>query len=605
MLPAATLPAIALIALLTALLVARPGASQTPGNAAAPPEAASGWHQHAAATGRRHMVAAANPLAVAVGMEVLQAGGSAVDAAVAVQMVLGLVEPQSSGLGGGAFLLHWDAATGRMVAYDGRETAPAAASPDRFLQGGRPMPFARAVKSPLSIGVPGTVRLMEHVHRRHGRLPWPRLLADAMRIAERGFPVSPRLNALLAASGPANFDAAARMLYFDSRGQPWRAGHSLVNQAYAETLRRLSESGARALYEGPVAEAIVAAAGAVPRGKGAITAADLAAYQVVEREPVCTPYRGNRVCSMGPPSSGAHAIGQALALLEPLSLGSGPADAMAPAAMHRMAEALKLAFGDRDWYVADPAFVAMPTGLLEPAYLAERRRLIHSHLARPLGFAGTPPGLPRTALGADDTQEAAGTSHVSIIDERGNAVALTTTIEAAFGSGRMAAGFLLNNELTDFSARPKDRDGRLVANRVEGGKRPRSSMSPTIVLGPDGRPLIVTGSAGGSLIIPYVLKTLVALIDWRLDPAAALALPNFASRGGPLLLETPQVGGILGRRHPADAISVVTDALRLKPLGHAIVIDAMTSGTQVIVRRPDGTLAGAADPRREGVAMGE
>ncbi|MDX2158076.1 MAG: gamma-glutamyltransferase family protein [Hyphomicrobiaceae bacterium] len=568
------------------------------------PEAGSGWRAGPPQMARKFMVATANPLATRAGADALRDGGTAVDAAIAVQLVLGLVEPQSSGLGGGAFLLHSDAGTGKLVAYDGREAAPAAAKLDRFVAKGRPLPFLAAVKSGLSIGVPGTVRLLEQAHRRHGRLPWPRLFADAIALAENGFAVSQRLRTLLIEAGPGPFNAEARRLYFDAAGNAWPTGHRLRHPVYAATLRRIADGGAAAFYEGAIASEIVRAAAVAPASMGSVTAADLAAYRVVEREPVCVGYRGHRVCGMGPPSSGAHAIGQALMLLEPWSLGSGPGAAMAPGPLHLLGEALKLAFADRNWYLADPAFVAVPAGLLDPAYIAERRLLIRPFAPMRSVFPGLPPGSTRQARAPDEASEASGTSHISIVDSTGNAVAMTTTVEAAFGSGRMAAGFLLNNELTDFSFRPT-RDGRPIANRVEGGKRPRSSMSPTIVLGPDGRPAIVTGSAGGSRIIPYVLKTLVALIDWRMDAAAALALPNFAIRGGGLELEVPMVGGIAGVGHPAGAVGVVGTALRLKPLGHQLHFETMTSGTQVIVRRSTGILEGAADPRREGTVAGE
>jgi gamma-glutamyltranspeptidase/glutathione hydrolase len=570
-----------------------------------PPERQSVFEAKPLARASRQIVATANPLAASAGLEVLREGGSAADAAIAVQLVLGLVEPQSSGLGGGAFLLHWDATTRSLVTYDGREVAPAAARPDRFLEKGRPIPFAVAVRSPLSIGVPGTVRLLEHIHQRHGRLPWRRLVGSAVAHAEAGFPVSRRLSLLLGFAGPDRFDETARRLFFDARGRHWPPGYRLANPAYAATLRRLALGGSTAFYEGDIAHQIVQAAAVAPAAKGAITLADLAAYQVIEREPVCSLYRGHRVCSMGPPSSGGHALAQALALLAPIPMGSGPAAAMAAAPLHHMAEATRLAFADRNWYLADPAFVSVPGGLLDRGYLAERRRLLSPFYPLAQAYPGTPPGITRQSTGRDATREAEGTSHISIIDAAGNAVAMTTTIEAGFGSGRMAAGFLLNNELTDFSFRPASREGRPIANRVEGGKRPRSSMSPTIVLGPDGQPVIVAGSAGGGRIIPYVLQTLVAVIDWKLDAAAALALPNMTSLGGQLELEAPAVGGLAGLGAPAGAFGVVGRALRLKPLGHGLAFETMTSGTQLIVRRPDGTLEGAADPRREGVAVGD
>jgi gamma-glutamyltranspeptidase/glutathione hydrolase len=380
-------------------------------------------------------------------------------------------------------------------------------------------------------------------------------------------------------------------------------GFKLANLDYARTLRRIATEGAKAFYSGAIANEIVAAA-ATGTHAGSLSREDLAKYEVIERPPVCVAYRRHQVCSMGPPSSGAHTMGQALGLLADFDLGRGPDAAMAPAPLHLIGEALKLAFADRNWYLADPAFVEIPTGLLSPEYLTERRRLISPFRPMAAAHPGRPPGSEQQVLGSDATQEASGTSHISIIDGDGNALAMTTTIESAFGSGRWAAGFLLNNELTDFSFRPSQ-DGRTVANRVEPSKRPRSSMSPTIVLGPDGHPRLVTGSAGGARIIPYVLKTIVGVIDWKLDAAAAVALPNFGSRGTVFEIEQAAVGGITGLFQPTGALGVLRTALDLKPYGHSISVDVSTSGTQLIVRREDGTYEGAADPRREGVALGD
>lgn len=567
------------------------------------PEARSGWSARDLATAKTYMVAAANPVAAEAGRDVLRKGGSAVDAAIAIQLVLGLVEPQSSGLGGGAFLVYWDAKANRMVSFDGRETAPAAARPDRFLVHNRPMPFGAAVKSSLSIGVPGTVRLLEHVHKLHGKLAWEELFRPAIHLAEVGFRVSSRLFRLLKADAPTSFDSSARAYFFDARDAPWPEGFRLANPAYARTLRRIAAEGADAFYTGEIAHEIVAAA-SVAAGRGSLSLDDLSAYRVIERPPVCVAYRLHKVCSMGPPSSGAHTIGQALGMLDAFDLGTGPEAAMAPAPLHLIGEALKLAFADRNWYLADPAFVDIPAGLLSPGYLAERRRLISPFRPMAAASPGRPPGLDTQAWGRDETHEASGTSHISIVDADGNAVAMTTTIESAFGSGRWAAGFLLNNELTDFSFRPS-RDGRPIANRVEPGKRPRSSMSPTIVLGPEGKPVLVTGSAGGAMIIPYVLKTIVGVVDWTLDAAAALALPNFAGRGRSFHIEEPIAGGALRLRSQASPLSVLRTALELKPYGLGVDFAVFTSGTQLIIRREDGTLEGAADPRREGVALGD
>jgi gamma-glutamyltranspeptidase/glutathione hydrolase len=567
------------------------------------PEAPTGTAEKGLATARTYMVSAANPLAVAAGVEMLQAGGSAIDAAIAVQLVLNIVEPQSSGLGGGAFLLNWDAAAKRLVTYDGRETAPAAAKPNRFLRQGRPMPFDEAVFSGLSIGTPGVVRLIEMAHQRHGKLPWARLFEPAIKLAEDGFAVSLRLNLSLRWMGAANFAPAARAVFFDAGGNAVASGAILKNPEFAATLRAIRDGGAAAFYAGPIAEAIVAAAAKAPNHPGDLTLADLAGYQVKVREPLCIDYRARKVCGMGPPSSGGLAIAQALKLLGGFDLGNRPEAAMSPQALHLIAEAEKLAYADRDHYVGDPDVVAVPPGLLDDAYLRDRRALIDPFKAMSRPPPGSPPGLARQAWGADATRESVGTSHISIIDRDGNAVAMTTTIESAFGSRVWAAGFLLNNQLTDFSFRPYGSGGP-AANAVAPGKRPRSSMAPTIVLDADGRVEAVLGSPGGGRIILYVMKVLVALIDWRLDPQAAAALPNFGSRGGDFEIEFDAAlsSDILLR--PWISAPALWHALRLKPFGHVIMPDLLTSGLHIVARRGDG-LAGGADPRREGVARGD
>lgn len=563
------------------------------------PEAATGTTGKSLAMASRHMVSAANPYAAEAGREILRAGGSAIDAAIATQLVLGLVEPQSSGLGGGGFILHFDAASKDLQSYDGRETAPAAARPDRFLKDGRPLPFDTGVHSGLSVGVPGLARLMEHAHKRHGVLPWTELFQPAIRLAEQGFAISTRLNLLLRWMGAASFDAGARRYFFDDQGSPRPIGETLKNPAYAETLRAMAERGASAFHEGPIADAIVTAVQAAPNAPGDLTIADIRSYEVITRPPLCSTYRRYRICGMGPPSSGGIVVAQTLAMIEAFDLGLGtgvgrgnraPGDGMSAHAMHLVAEAQKLSYADRDRYIADPAFVTVPEGLLDPAYLAQRGGLIDRGRAMPQPQAGEPPGARRQAFGVDATIESVGTTHFSVIDAAGNAVAMTSTIEAAFGSRLWAAGFLLNNELTDFSFMPADRDGRAIANRVEPKKRPRSSMAPTIVFDPSGRVFAVLGSPGGARIPLYVIKTLVALIDWRLDAQQAVAVENFGSRGGPFEIE-------IGWR-------TVWHALRLSALGHAIQSDLLTSGVHVIVRRGD-KLEGGADPRREGIAVGD
>ena len=432
------------------------------------PEAATswGWSARFAATAKSHMVAAAHPLAVEAGLQMLRAGGSAADAAIAVQLVLNLVEPQSSGLGGGAFALHWDAASKQLKSYDGRETAPAAAKPDRFMVEDRPMAFGEAIAGGASVGVPGTMRALDALHKRHGRLSWAALFAPAIALAEQGFRVSPRLHLLLSWYGAASFAPQSRRYFFDQTGSARPAGYLLRNPEFAATLRAISERGAGALYQGAIAQAIVAAVGGAPNPPGDITLADLAGFSVKERDPLCFSYRRNRVCSMGPPSSGGIAVAQILKLVEAFDLGQTSADALNARAMHLIAEAEKLAFADRDRYVGDPEFVHVPIGLLDAGYLAGRRALIdpQATMARP--SPGTPPQLGLLLPGADETVEQDGTSHISIVDGAGNVVSMTTTIEAAFGSRLWAAGFLLNNEMTDFAFRPQDRTGRPLANAV-------------------------------------------------------------------------------------------------------------------------------------------
>lgn len=568
------------------------------------PEAATGHADKPLARARSYMVSAANPLAVEAGRRVLQDGGSAVDAAIAVQLVLNLVEPQSSGIGGGAFLLHWDAAKKELTTLDGRETAPAAARPDRFLRDGRPMPFDRAVHSGLSIGVPGLVRLLEAAHQRHGKLEWPRLFEPAIELAENGFPVSPRLNLLLTWMGAENFDPAARKLFFDENGSAWPAGYKLRNPAFADTLRRIAEAGSRAFYTGPVAEAIVEAARRAPNAPGDISLTDLANYTIEERPAVCIDYRRRRICGMGPPSSGGITVAQTLKLLEPFDLGHEPEAALNPRALHLIAEAEKLAFADRDRYLADPAFVKVPATLLDPGYIEERRKLIDPQAVMPRPAPGIPPGVERQAFGADSTVESVGTSHISIIDREGNAVAMTTTIESAFGSRVLAAGFLLNNELTDFSFRLYDAQGRPVANAVAPGKRPRSSMAPTVVFDENGEVQAVLGSPGGSRIILYVVKALVALIDWNMDAQAATALVNFGSRGDAFEIEYDQATNWEALIRPWLSTPSLWHAMRMRPFGHHISPDLLTSGLHIVVVRADG-LEGGADPRREGIALGD
>ena len=555
------------------------------------PERASGWTVKAPVKAKHWMIAAANPLAVDAGVSILKQGGNAVDAAIAVQLVLGLVEPQSSGLGGGAFMLLHDGKARRLIAYDGRETAPAAAMPDRFMKDGEPISFHAAVIGGKSVGVPGTVRLLETVHRKHGRLQWSQLFAPAIALAEKGFAVSPRLHALVAAERHLT-QPRARAYFLDADGRPLPAGTILRNPAYASTLRRIAAGGALAFYSGEIANDIVNTANSHPANPGDLSLADLAGYRVEVREAVCGNYREYRVCGMPLPSSGGLTVLQMLKILEPYDLR-----AMEPASfwsVHYFSEAGRLAYADREVYEADPAYYTPPTGLLDRAYLLGRSALIRPDASMRSAAPGVPPqsapAASKVALGRDAALEFPSTSHISIVDKYGNAVAMTTTIEDAFGSRLMTeGGFLLNNELTDFSFAPMDQ-GKPIANRVEAGKRPRSSMSPTIVYDKFGRVAIVAGSPGGSAIINYVAKTLIGIIDWDLDPQAAIALPNFGSRNGPTELEKDT--------------SIVVLEPKLKALGAPVWITDHNSGVHAIQRTKSGWIGGA-DPRREGIVKGE
>ncbi len=563
----------------------------------AAPEAGSGFRLGLqSTTATRHMAAAANPLAADAGREVLRAGGSAIDAAIAMQMVLTLVEPQSSGIGGGAFLLHFDGR--RVQAFDGRETAPTAADENLFLVDGKPMAFHDAAVGGRSVGTPGVLRMLEAAHRQHGRLAWARLFEPAIRLADSGFPVSPRLHTLVAGERHLARDPAARAHFYDADGAPKPVGTVLRNPQLAATLRAVAYGGADAFYRGAITADIVRAVNLHPN-PGKLAESDFAAYAARERVAVCTDYKRWRVCGMPPPSSGGIAVAQMLgifavrniAVVPPIETDGGlqpQADAV-----HLFSEAGRLAFADRDLYVADPDFIAVDwTALTHARYLADRARLIGD---RSMGRAE--PGVPagHTASWAPDVAQRLATSHMSAVDSFGNAVSMTTSIEDAFGARLMVRGFLLNNQLTDFSFAPSD-GAKPIANRVQPGKRPRSSMAPTLVLDRASGELLATlGSPGGSQIINYVTRTLVSLLDWELDIEQAISLPNFGSRNGPTEVEQGRAG---------------RDLLEgLQARGHAVREIPMTSGLQGIVRvrLPDGrrAWAGGADPRREGVALGD
>ncbi len=531
-------------------------------------------------------VAAANPLAVEAGMKVLDAGGSAVDAAVAVQAVLGLVEPQSSGLGGGAFMMHYDAATGEVTSYDGRETAPASATPELFFEDGQPLPFMDAVLSGRSTGAPGVVAMLAMAQEEHGRLPWAELFGEAERLAEEGFVVSPRLAGMIALPRGQARTPWAEAYFTRPDGAPYVAGDVLRNPEYARTVREIAAGGADAFYNGRIGLQIVEAVRQGPR-PGGLTTEDLAAYEPIERGALCRPWRLYVVCVPPPPSSGV-AVLQLLAMAEHApDLDLGPADARAWAAFGQLQ---RLMYADRDRYVGDPAFVGVPVqGLLDPAYVAARAALAP-------GLTGAaPPGTPPGGvfIGPDATREPAGTSHFTVVDARGNAVSMTTTVESVFGSGRMAAGFFLNNQLTDFSFAPTGPDGAPAANAVAAGKRPRSSMAPVIVLDQEGRLVGLMGSPGGPAILAYNAKALIGSLRWGLPVQAAFDLPNLVARGDAFTGDSARFDPVL-----AEAMAALGVAVRPN--------SAENSGLHGGVWRQDADGRWAwdagADDRREGVA---
>ncbi len=481
------------------------------------------------------MVVAGHPLAARAGLDVLAAGGSAIDAAIAAALVLNLVEPQSSGIGGGGFALYYDAAGRRLDAYDGRETAPASARPAMFLDSrGQPREFRDAVVGGLSVGVPGLLRMLEMAHRDHGALPWADLFAPAIRLAEEGFPVSPRLHAAITEDQYLTTFGPPAQYYYGDDGKPLAVGALLRNPEFAETLRTLAGDGAEAFYSGPIAAEIADTVTNAARNPAKMSVADIAGYRAVRREAVCLDYRQRRVCGMPPPSSGGVTTLEILGLLRSFDMAAGPRDVTA---IHRLAEASRLAFADRNAYIADPDYVDVPiAGLLDPAYLSARAGLIGPRAAAGEVAPGTPPGVLAKAAAMPGETRNLSTTHVSVVDAAGNVVAMTNSIESSFGSHLMVRGFMLNNELTDFAFAPA-RGSRPVANRPEPGKRPRSSMAPTIAFDSEGRPALATGSPGGSRIIGYVTKSVIATIDWGLNVAAAVDLGNILNRNGPTELE--------------------------------------------------------------------
>jgi gamma-glutamyltranspeptidase/glutathione hydrolase len=536
---------------------------------------------------RRAMVVAANPHAAQAGLEVLRAGGSAADAAVAVQAVLGLVEPQSSGLGGGAFITYYDVNTHRVRSYNGRETAPAGATVDMFLGDDRqPLAHFTGVLSGRSTGVPGAIAALGLLQHEHGKLRWRELFGQAERLATQGFIVSPRLASFIVSRAP---QASARdaVAYF-SRPDGTRlvAGDVLKNPAYAATLHRLANEGPSALYHGSIAADIVRRVHEEPI-PGSLTLEDLARYRPIESEALCRPWRTLHVCTPPPPAGGVDLL-QGLLLLAHTDIDRR--NASDPVAWVQLGEAERLLYADRNRYVADPAFAPVPlAGLLDAAYLQGRAALIGERISSTPPQAGVPPGA--TAVGPDHTAEPGGTTHFVIVDAAGNVVSMTTTVESLFGSGRMVDGFFLNNQLTDFSFSPTDADGRPAANAVAAGKRPRSAMAPTIVVDSQGRFVEAVGSAGGPAIISYVLKTLVATLDWHMPMEAAIALPNLVARDANFSAEVA--------KFPPGFL----DALNARGL-NVHLGQYEESGLQGVRVAADGSLNGAADPRREGVALG-
>jgi gamma-glutamyltranspeptidase/glutathione hydrolase len=588
-------PRVFALGLLLAGAVLSPAHAQDARQAA--PEAATGYHDKAGWPAQKYMVAAANPLAVEAGYQILKQGGSAIDAAIATQLVLTLVEPQSSGIGGGAFLVHYD---GKQVqAFDGRETAPASADERLFQRpDGTPVSRTEGIVGGRSVGAPGVLRMLELAHRQHGKLPWKALFAPAIRLSEEGFPVSKRLNLLLGYDAHLRKDRIAAAYFYDAQGKPWPVGHILKNPALAATLREIAEGGADAFYTGHIAHDIAAKVAFHPTNPGLLTARDIADYRPKVRQPVCSDYRTYTVCGMPPPSSGGIAVAQMLGMFETFDMKKlAPAAGVpGPDAVHVFSEVGRLAYADRNRYAADTDFVPLPgrgiASLIDKGYLAQRAKLVGP---RSMGEApaGTPPGM-EVAWGTDNAIETPSTSHISVVDAEGRGLAMTTTIEDAFGSRQMVDGFILNNQLTDFSFSSRDENGP-VANRVEAGKRPRSAMSPTVVFDKkSGRLVLTVGSPGGPAIINYVAKVLVGTLDWGLNVQQAIALPNFGSRNGPTELEAG--------RFPLATIK------ELEARGHKVRVSEQTSGLHGIQRVSVHGVPlwfGGADPRREGIAKGD
>ncbi len=539
---------------------------------------------------QKHMIVAGHPLAAEAGLDMLRKGGGAIDAAIAAEMVLSLVEPQSSGIGGGAFLMHYAAKSGAIDAYDGRETAPKSANPYMFLDGtGKPRQRREAGIGGMAVGVPGLLRMLEMAHKEHGRLAWRDLFKPAIDLARKGFPISKRLARLIAGAKGLRESPVAGVYFFDNDGTPKAEGALLRNPDLADTLERVAQEGAAAFHGGDIARAIVKAAGGAPRNPSGMKVGDLESYEAKKRPPVCLPYRAWLVCGAGPPSSGGITTLQILGMVQNFDLAALGPDS--PQAVHLIGEAGALAFADRNAYIADPDFVPVPAAaLLDPEYL----RLRATGITPGTAWGKRQPGMPgksvRLPMATGETHEGFSTTHLSVIDAQGNAVALTASNAWTFGSRLMVRGFILNNQLTDFAFRPNARGGALIANRAMPGKRPRSSMAPTLVFDGQGRVVMAIGSPGGMSIIGYVTKAIIAALDWKLPMQKAVDTPNFLSRNDGLRIEA---GTRLEKMVPA-----------LEKMGHEVKPFTRASGLNGIFVTDSG-LEGGADKRREGVALGD
>ncbi|HHC6594697.1 TPA: gamma-glutamyltransferase [Vibrio parahaemolyticus] len=553
------------------------------------PEQSTGLEHKQLVKAKDYMVTAANPIATQAGADVLEQGGNAIDAMVAVQLMLGLVEPQSSGIGGGAFLVYWDGEQQKLTTYDGRETAPLAATPTLFLDDqGQPLQFYDAVVGGRSVATPGTVKLLWDTHQKYGKLEWKKIIQPVINLAEEGFAVSPRLASLIAndAERLSRFPTT-KAYFFNADGSPKAEGTRLKNPEYAQTLQAIAKQGAQAFYQGDIAKDIIATVQTVVGNPGVLAQQDFDTYRIKQREPVCAAYQSYDICGMGPPSSGALTVGQILAITEQYDLkGWGPDSAKS---WQVIAGASGLAFADRGKYMADQDYVPMPTeGLLDKDYLKQRAELIQVGKALTKVEAGNPPWSHAMNLSMDESIELPSTSHFNIVDKQGNVVSMTTTIENAFGSRLMVRGFLLNNELTDFSFRTHQ-NGAPIANRLEPGKRPRSSMAPTIIM-KDDQPYMAIGSPGGSRIIGYVAQAIIAHTQWDMDIQQAINQPRVLNRFGTVDLEQDSAATQL---QPA-----------LEKMGFKTEIRDLNSGLHAI-RITENGLEGAADPRREGAAIGK